>query len=178
MPLLRFSQLIGLTSPQPASSWLSRQDVKNLSVLADWDAFKSFGHIICPVPLGNISTFINRFIAPLMDWGCLSIFLIVRKRTPLRRNVKRVSVVVPARNEAGSIASTIERVPRLGEETELIFIEGHSKDDTWDVICSLPDVFANGRIMKLKQTGKGKGNAVIEAFRVASGDIVTIFMQI
>ena len=174
MPLLRFSHHIGLASAQPPSSWLSRQDMKNLCVLADWEAFKSFGHIIFPIPLGGITTFINRFIAPLIDWGCLSIFLVVRRANPVRRNVKKVSVVVPARNEAGSIASTIDRVPRLGEETELIFIEGHSKDNTWDVITALPDTFTNGRIIKLRQTGKGKGNAVIEAFRVASGDIVTI----
>ena len=174
MPILRFSHIIGLTSPQPASSWLSRQDVKNLCDLADWEAFKSFGHIIFPIPLGIISTLINRFIAPIIDWGCLSIFLIVRQRNHLRRNVKTVSVVVPARNEAGSIASILERVPRLGEETELIFIEGHSKDNTWEVISALPDRFANGRIVKMQQTGKGKGNAVIEAFRIASGDIVTI----
>ena len=65
-----------------------------------------------------------------------------------------VSVVIPARNEAGSIAQAIERVPRLGRETELIFIEGHSKDDTWNVISALPDIFAHGRILKMRQSGK------------------------
>lgn len=171
---LGMARSLGLAAPRPISSWLSRLDVINLCALADWEVFKSFGQILLPLPLGFLSRFVNRWVAPLANWACLSIFLIGRKRTPVRRDPKRVSVVVPARNEAGSIAQTIERVPRLGEETELIFIEGHSKDNTWEVISSLPDTFTNGRIVKMRQTGKGKGNAVIEAFRVATGDIVTI----
>lgn len=173
-PLLATARSLGMASPRPVSSWLSRNDVINLCALADWEIFKSFSQILLPIPLGFISGLVNRWVAPLANWACLSIFLIGRKRTPERRNPKRVSVVVPARNEAGSIAQAIERVPRLGEETELIFIEGHSKDNTWEVIEALPDTFANGTIMKMRQTGKGKGNAVIEAFRVATGDIVTI----
>lgn len=173
-PFLAMARSLGIASPRPASSWLSRQDVINLCALADWEIFKSFGQILLPVPLGFLSGFLNRWVAPLATWACLSIFLVGRKRTPVRRDPKCVSVVVPARNEAGSIAQTIERVPRLGEETELIFIEGHSKDNTWEVISALPNTFANGRIVKMRQTGKGKGNAVIEAFRAATGDIITI----
>ena len=173
-PLLAMARSMGLAAPRPASSWLSRQDVINLCALADWEIFKSFGQILLPLPLGFLSGFVNRWTAPLATWACLSIFLVGRRRAPARRDPKRVSVVVPARNEAGSIAQTIERVPRLGGETELIFIEGHSRDNTWAVISALPDTFANGRIVKMRQTGKGKGNAVIEAFRVATGDIVTI----
>ena len=173
-PLLAMARSMGLAAPRPASSWLSRQDVINLCALADWEIFKSFGQILLPLPLGFLSGFVNRWTAPLVTWACLSIFLVGRQRAPARRDPKRVSVVVPARNEAGSIAQTIERVPRLGGETELIFIEGHSRDNTWAVISALPDTFANGRIVKMRQTGKGKGNAVIEAFRVATGDIVTI----
>ena len=65
-------------------------------------------------------------------------------------------------------------MPRLGGETELIFVEGHSKDDTWQAIAALPDTFATDRIIKMRQTGKGKGNAVREGFRAATGDILMI----
>lgn len=174
MPLLGIGKIFGLVERRPVSSWLSRQDVINLCTLADWEIFKSFGQILMPLPFGPLSNAINRWLAPLMNWACLSIFLLGRNRSPERRIPKKVSVVVPARNEAGSIASAVARVPRLGEETELIFIEGHSRDNTWEVISALPDTFANGTIIKMKQTGKGKGNAVMEAFRVASGEIVTI----
>jgi SAM-dependent methyltransferase len=173
-PLLGSARRLGLAAEQPASNWLSRQDVINLCWLADWEVFKWFGAILVPLPLGPLSAFVNRWIAPLFGWLCLSIFLIARRSGLPRKEPDVVSVIVPARNEAGSIAQAIERVPRLGRETELIFVEGHSKDNTWDVIAALPDNFLHGRIVKLRQSGKGKGNAVIEGFRAANGDIVMI----
>ena len=154
-PLLGAARRCGLSAQQPVSSWLSRGDVINLCALADWEVFKDFSAILLPLPLGPLASVVNRWLAPLLSWLCLSIFFIARRSALPRREPGVVSVVVPARNEAGSIASAIERVPRLGRETELIFIEGHSKDNTWEVISALPDTFANGRIVKLRQTGKG-----------------------
>ena len=173
-PLLGMARRLGLAADQPASNWLSRRDVINLCSLADWQVFKTFGAILVPLSLSPLSTFINRWIGPFFSWLCLSLFLIARRSSLPRKEPELVSVVVPARNEAGSIAQAIERLPRLGRETELIFIEGHSKDNTWDVIGELPDTFAHGRVIKLRQSGKGKGNAVIEGFRAATGDILMI----
>jgi glycosyltransferase involved in cell wall biosynthesis len=45
-----------------------------------------------------------------------------------------VSVIIPARNEGGNIADIFHRVPEMGRGTELIFVEGHSTDDTYSVI--------------------------------------------
>ena len=83
-------------------------------------------------------------------------------------------MVVPARNEAGSIQSCVQRIPRLGAGTEIIFIEGHSCDDTWDQIRTVASQHRNLNIRCLQQTGKGKGNAVREAFNVATGEILMI----
>jgi SAM-dependent methyltransferase len=173
-PLLGGARRLRLAAEQPVSNWLSRQDVINLCALADWEVFKSFGAILIPLPLGPLSTFANRYLAPFFGWLCLSTFLIARRSGLPTRDLDLVSVVIPARNEAGSIAQAVERVPQLGKETELIFVEGHSKDDTWKVISALPETFAHGRIVKMQQTGKGKGNAVIEGFRVAEGSILMI----
>ena len=38
-----------------------------------------------------------------------------------------VSVIVPARNEAGNMAEIITRIPEMGKGTEIVFVEGHSK---------------------------------------------------
>ena len=45
-----------------------------------------------------------------------------------------MSVVVPARNEAGNIAQIFDRVPQMGAGTELVFVEGNSTDDTYAAI--------------------------------------------
>jgi glycosyltransferase involved in cell wall biosynthesis len=85
-----------------------------------------------------------------------------------------VSVVVPARNEAGNIEDAVRRVPDLGGGVELIFVEGHSQDNTWDEIQRVQAAYPDKAIRILQQSGKGKGNAVREAFAVATGDILMI----
>jgi glycosyltransferase involved in cell wall biosynthesis len=83
-------------------------------------------------------------------------------------------VVVPARNEAGNIEAVVKRTPEMGLWTELIFVEGNSKDNTWDEIRRVKGAHPQKRIKILQQTGKGKGNAVREAFAVADGDLLMV----
>jgi glycosyltransferase involved in cell wall biosynthesis len=92
---------------------------------------------------------------------------------PVPRPDSGVSVIVPCRNEAGSIDSIVALTPEMGLGTEIVFVEGHSTDDTRERIA---DVVARAdRDMKLLvQTGKGKGNAVREGFAAAKHDILMI----
>jgi glycosyltransferase involved in cell wall biosynthesis len=83
-------------------------------------------------------------------------------------------VVVPARNEAGNVASILERTPEMGSGTELVFVEGHSTDDTYEVIEEEMANFPERRCQLLRQSGKGKGDAVRLGFARASGDVVMI----
>ena len=85
-----------------------------------------------------------------------------------------MSVIIPARNEAGNIDAAIERIPMMGAKTEIIFIEGNSKDDTWARIQAGVKKHAELNIKALQQSGTGKGNAVREAFAAATGDILMI----
>ncbi len=87
---------------------------------------------------------------------------------------KSVSVVIPARNESGNIEAAVMRTPDMGAWTELIFVEGHSRDDTWAEIERVKAAYPSRRIKTLRQTGAGKGNAVREGFAVAEGDILMI----
>jgi SAM-dependent methyltransferase len=171
-PLIRVAKFFGITSGLPAVSWLSRTDVLNLLNISGWMGIKSFGAILIPFPIPVLAPLINRWLTPFLTWICLAIFVVARR--PIARKACSVSVIVPARNEAGSISQVFERVPALAEETELIFVEGHSKDNTWEVISQFPDRWAHGSVKKLQQSGKGKGNAVIEGFQAATGDIVMI----
>ena len=85
-----------------------------------------------------------------------------------------VSVIVPARNEAGNIADIISRVPEMGVGTELIFVEGHSSDNTYEVIEKAIQDNKNSRIKLFRQPGKGKGDAVRLGFDQASEDVLMI----
>jgi glycosyltransferase involved in cell wall biosynthesis len=83
--------------------------------------------------------------------------------------------VVPARNESGNIRAALERIPVLGRKTEVIFVEGNSTDDTWEVIQREVAAYDGPHeVQFLQQPGKGKWDAVFAGFAVASGDVLVI----
>src|SRR3954467_8673033 len=83
------------------------------------------------------------------------------------RRQPRVSVVVPARNEARNLPHVLPHIPAA---CELVLVDGHSIDDTIEVARRLrPDVKV------VHQTRKGKGNALACGFAAATGDIIVMF---
>jgi glycosyltransferase involved in cell wall biosynthesis len=90
------------------------------------------------------------------------------------RHNPSVSVIVPARNEAGHIEQLMLRIPDMGSGTEIVFVEGNSTDDTYETIKRCVAAHASRRCLVLKQPGKGKGDAVRCGFEAATGDILMI----
>jgi SAM-dependent methyltransferase len=173
-PFLSLATTVGLKSKQPSTNWLSAADVRSLLDLGNWELLYQEGRILCPVPLIGVDRLVNRFLAPLLPFLCLAIFQTARLRPLVGLRPGTVSVVIPARNEAGNIQAALLRVPLMGSRTEIIFVEGGSTDDTWSriqaVVHERPDV----DVKILQQTGRGKGNAVREGFAQATGDIFII----
>ena len=42
------------------------------------------------------------------------------------------TVVVPCRNERGNIEAAVTRMPRFCDDLEILFVEGHSVDGTYE----------------------------------------------
>jgi glycosyltransferase involved in cell wall biosynthesis len=79
----------------------------------------------------------------------------------------RVSVIVPTLNEARNLPHVFSRLP--ADIHEVIVVDGHSVDDTIAVARQLrPDV----RVVR--QTRRGKGNALACGFEAATGDIIAM----
>jgi SAM-dependent methyltransferase len=173
-PLLSLARWVGWKAPQPQNSWLASSDVLNLLQLAGWSPISRRGHILIPGRLLGFGSFVNRWGAPLLQWFCLTVFLVSRRAPAGPRPALSVSIVIPARNEAGNIAAAVARTPELGTGTELIFVEGHSRDDTWAEIQRVAAAHPQRRITALQQTGAGKGDAVRTGFAVATGDVLMI----
>jgi glycosyltransferase involved in cell wall biosynthesis len=77
----------------------------------------------------------------------------------------RVSVVVPARNEARNLPFVLARLP--ADLFEVILVDGQSDDDTVGVATRCrPD------IRVICQGGHGKGNALACGFAAARGDVI------
>jgi glycosyltransferase involved in cell wall biosynthesis len=129
---------------------------------------------LCPVKLFGIEQVVNRFAAPLLAPLCFSIFSIARLVQPPNRAEKTVSVVIPARNEAGTIEAAVTRTPDMGVWTELIFVENNSKDNTWDEIRRVNEAYPQKRIKILQKSCKGKWEAVQHGLDVADGELLMI----
>jgi ubiquinone/menaquinone biosynthesis C-methylase UbiE len=173
--LARWLRLINPTLPQ---NWLTSGDVANLLHLTDFEVVRTWGEMICPVALPGLSRLCNRFLARVWPFrfACLSNFMIGRAvgRNGPPAAEPKVSVIVPARNESGNIPALFERLPRMGRDTELIFVEGHSTDDTLHRIERAIAAHPEWRCQLVRQTGKGKGDAVRLGFTQATGDILMI----
>jgi SAM-dependent methyltransferase len=173
-PLFRVASWLGLQSRQPQSSWLSRHDVSSLLALSGWETIKTQSRLLWPIRTPLIAMLLNRWFAPLFPWACCSIFNIARPRPQPITPPPSVSVVIPARNEAGNIEAAILRTPQMGAWTELIFVEGNSTDNTWAEIQRVKAAYPDRRIKILQQPGRGKGDAVRAGYAVAEGDILMI----
>ena len=80
---------------------------------------------------------------------------------------ERVSVVIPARNEARNLPHVLRALP-VGLH-EVILVDGHSIDDTIKVTRQVrPDVKI------VLQTRRGKGNALACGFAQVTGDIIVM----
>jgi glycosyltransferase involved in cell wall biosynthesis len=149
--------------------------MKNLLHLAGWQPIKEDARMLWPVGTPVVAGVLNRWLAPLLPPLCLTMFVVARAQPKVDDSTEySCSVIIPARNEAGNIAAAVARTPQMGKGTELIFIEGHSTDNTWEVLQQVQAAHPDRSIRVLKQQSKGKGGAVREAFAEATGDILFI----
>ncbi|OZF04089.1 MULTISPECIES: glycosyltransferase family 2 protein [Nocardiaceae] len=79
----------------------------------------------------------------------------------------RISVVIPTLNEAANLRHVL---PLLSHDYELVLVDGGSVDGTIDAAREI-----RGDIRIIKQTRKGKGNALACGFEAATGDIIVMF---
>jgi glycosyltransferase involved in cell wall biosynthesis len=113
---------------------------------------------------------------PLIRQFGVTVWLTARPREacPVTGEIS-CSVIVPARNESGNIRAALERIPALGNRTEVILVEGHSRDDTWAVIQREVAAYRGPHVVRaLQQPGKGKWDAVRAGFGLARGDVLVI----
>jgi SAM-dependent methyltransferase len=167
---------LGLARPVLFQNWLTVADVKSLLRLAGFQPIRAWQEVLLPLPLPLLAPLANRFLARLWPFRhlCLSNFLVARPAPVPLAEEPVVTVVVPARNEEGNIPNIFARTPEMGAGTEILFVEGHSKDGTWGAIQREIAAHPERRARAFQQTGKGKGDAVRLGFAEASGGVLMI----
>jgi SAM-dependent methyltransferase len=179
-PLLSLAQKLGLMTRQRRQNWLAVADIVNLLFLCDFEVITSGYRQLLPVWIPGLSWLANRVVAKLPGIRklCLVQYVVARpvSRRPPETTNYSVSVVIPCRNERGNIESAVERTPRLGSRTELIFVDGNSTDGTAAEIERVARQYRGRRNIRLLHQGEGigKGDAVRKGFAAAEGDILMI----
>ena len=177
---LKIAQRFGLSRPTLEQNWLTVEDIISLLRLENFEVISYRREILFPLSIPIITEIANRFLAKIWPFShvALTNFIIAH---PINLRILKetkespsVSVIVPARNEAENIEGIFVRTPEMGFGTELVFVEGHSTDQTYKIIEQLHNKYPTRRCKIYKQTGKGKGDAVRLGFTHASGDILMI----
>ncbi len=179
-PVLNFASKIGLRMPVSfTQNWINLEDINNFLRLTGFETVKSGKKILFPKNIPFVSKIINNYLINLWPLNKLALVNYVVAR-PIVVDDKKIkpsfSVIVPARNEAGTIEKIVQQIPEVGLFTEIIFVEGHSQDSTLEEIKMVEEKYRGKKRIKYAiQEGKGKGDAVRLGFEIAEGDILAIY---
>jgi SAM-dependent methyltransferase len=174
-PVLEVLAYARLRPRGPVRNWVAPRDLINLAELAGLEMITQRMEILVPTRSSIVSRIANGFLVRLPGLRNLALtYWLVTRPAPRKRPEPGVSVVVPCRNEAGSIGEIVDRIPEMGSKTEVIFVEGGSTDGTRarieEEIARRPD-----RDMRLVvQMGEGKWDAVQQGFAAARNEILMI----
>src|SRR5262249_49072133 len=123
--------------------------------------------------VGNLANWILPAVPLFRALGLVSV-ITLRPRIP-SATPPSLTIVIPARNEKGNIENALKRMPALPGQTEIIFVEGHSTDGTWEEIQRVAAEYSSKfKLKAFQQTGKGKSDAVRLGFSQASCELLTI----
>ena len=170
---LAVAQWVNLASATLPQNWLTPDDARGMLNLAGFDVIRIWPEVLWPLPW---SGFANKFLVRFWPFNELALcnFIIARPQAQPPASEPSVSIIVPARNESGNIRAIFERMPKLGSETELVFVEGHSRDDTYAAIEREIAAHPTTPARLFRQSGIGKADAVRLGFQEARGDILMI----
>ena len=173
--LYTLANRLGIRKGELPSTFLTRVDLQNIVKVSGYEIVRYRLAIYFPWRWLGFGDVINRVLPliPLVRWFSLTSIVVLRPLATASR--PGISCVIPARNERGNIENAVKRFPDLGCDTEIIFVEGHSNDGTWEEIQRVAALYGSRyRIQALQQTGKGKADAVRLGFAHATQPLLVI----
>jgi Glycosyl transferase family 2 len=173
--LYKMANRLGIRKGDLPTTFLTRVDLQNLAKVSGLEIIRQEPIGYWPWRFLGFGAALNRLLPliPVVRW--LSLAFIVSLRVPAPRFKPGLSCVIPARNERGNIEHALRRFPDLGCQVEIIFVEGHSNDGTWEEIQRVASLYKERfKIQTLQQTGKGKADAVRLGFAHATNDLLTV----
>lgn len=176
--ILRLGSGLGIRRPDSYQNWLPPGDIANLLELADFDVIRCDSYLTMPKRIWPLTGIFNYILSLLPGFRVFNLVnLVVARPAPVQRRDDdlSVSVIVPCRNERGNIKDAVKKIPQMGRETEIIFVDGNSTDGTAEEIERQIKANPHRKIRLIHQgSGAGKGDAVRKGFAAAKGDVLVI----
>ncbi len=175
--LYSLANFLGVRRGELPTTFVTVNDLKNLAKISDYELVRGRPVAFFPFKLFGFGSMLNRVLqaTPVLRWFGFAEVVTLR---PIIASKKKpsMSIVIPARNERGNIENALKRLPVFeGTEIEVIFVEGHSTDNTWEEIQRVADVYKDRiSIQCYRQLGKGKADAVRMGFGHSTKDLLTI----
>ena len=181
-PVFKIAAFFGLLKKERTNNWLSVGDIHTYLKASGFEPTRSFNKNLCPVKMGFVGPFINWFgsIFPFFDFLKLDQFIVAR---PVKKidavqsdySAPSLTICLTVRDEGKNIASLVSSLPTICADQEVLFIEGHSIDDTVEQIKRAQAVFPQKNIRLIHQQGIGQGDAIRQGFHEAKGEIIILY---
>jgi hypothetical protein len=179
--LYRWASALKLRKGEVPSTFVTETDLENLAKLSGFEVVRKRPCVYLPYSWMGIGTTFNTFFSAIPILRKLALTYVITLRPVIReKSPPSITIVIPTRNERGNIENALKRMPSFpwaGQtaKVEIIFVEGHSTDGTWEEIQRVQKTWADRfSIKSFQQTGKGKADAVRLGFSHATCELLTI----
>ncbi len=179
---LKALEFLKLKRRPPVENWIPPAVMEEILQQTGFQLVREYAHLLLPLELGFFSRWVNRWVGhlPIVEHLSLLRITVARPSNAAQSDVPAhqpsCSVIIPCRNEEGHIPELARRLDenKLGPGSEALWVEGNSKDNTEQAIKEQMKAHPDRKWRFLKQTGKGKGDAVRLGFQHAKGHIFII----
>jgi hypothetical protein len=176
-PMFAISGAIGFSRHRDPSNFYRKADIDCFMEMAGWENIKTYRKYLLPVKLPVIGSFFDSFLIklPLLRVFSLIDVFIARKTAEFQSQKDyTVTVLIPCKNEEDNVEAVIRRTPNFSSGIEFLFINDRSTDRTEEIISNIQKSEPDKNIILIQGQGKGKGEAIREGMKYATGDICMI----
>jgi len=168
---------VGLRAPFEEPNWMSERDVIGFLDLAGFSVVRKYRFLLFPKYVPLLSELCNEVLArlPGIRRLCLMQLIVARpKPQPQSESSVSVSVIIPCRNERDNVEPAVQRIPEMGNHTEILFCDDKSTDGTAEEVERMIRQYPHRDIRLIPGPGICKAENVWTGFRAARGDVLMI----
>ncbi len=180
-PLLRLARFLGVGKKEKIKKGLSVSEVQAYLVSGGFEQTRTLRKTLFPFKLIYIGSFVNGLftLIPLLDFLKFDQYIIARALidscSKVNQHQSSLTICLTVRDEEKNIEPIVRSLPILTKNQELLFVEGHSKDNTITEIKRMQLAFPEKNIRLVHQQGKGQGDAIRKGFNEARGKIIVLY---